>query len=132
MLSPISRSLFALQGRADLWFLLHNHSIPPKRHHQMSPLSYMHCKYIYNSCLSVLHYFVTALSCFYYSMNFITFIVLQQSSQPNFVTFPSQTPEPPPTPQPVSFGNHKFFKVCESVSVLQRFIVSFFLDSTGM
>ena len=33
------------------------------------------------------------------------------------------TPNPqhiPPTPQPVSFGNHKCFKVCESVSVLRR------------
>ena len=26
----------------------------------------------------------------------------------------------PPTYQPVSFGNHTFFKVCESVSVLKR------------
>ena len=25
-------------------------------------------------------------------MNFITFIVVQQSSQPNFIAFPSQTP----------------------------------------
>ena len=59
---------------------------------------------------------------YYYSMNFITFIVVQWSSQPNFIAFPSQTPAHPPTPQPVSFGNHKFFKVCESVSVQVQLI----------
>ena len=31
---------------------------------------------------------------FFNSMNFITFIVVQQSSQPNFITFPFQTPSP--------------------------------------
>ena len=42
--------------------------------------------------------------CFIYllafnSTNFIIFIVVQQSSQPNFTAFPSQTPEPiPPLP----------------------------------
>ena len=30
---------------------------------------------------------------FYYLMNFITFIVVQQSSQPNFTAFPSQNPQ---------------------------------------
>ena len=44
-------------------------------------------------------------------MNFITFIVVQWSSQPNYTAFPSQTPSTSPTPQPVSFGNQKFFKV---------------------
>ena len=48
------------------------------------------------------------------------FIVVQQSSQPNFIAFPSKIPSSSPYLQPVSFGNHKFFKVCESVSVLQR------------
>ena len=38
------------------------------------------------------------------------------------------SPHPPP---PVPFGNGKFFKACESVSVLQiSSFVSFFLDST--
>ena len=65
-------------------------------------------------------------------MNFVTFIVVQQSSQQNFIAFPSQTLSASPTPQPVSFGNHKFFKVCESVFVLQRSLLShfFFLDSS--
>ena len=41
-------------------------------------------------------------------------------------------PQPvPPTPQPVSFGNCKFFKVCESVSVLQTSSL-YPLDSTYM
>ena len=57
---------------------------------------------------------------FNYTRCFITFIVVQPSSQPGFIAFSSQTPSPSPTPQPVSFGNHKFFKVCESVSILQR------------
>ena len=57
---------------------------------------------------------------FYYSMIFITFIVVQQSSQPHFIAFPSQTLRASSHPQPVSFGNHKFFKVHDSVSVLQR------------
>ena len=43
----------------------------------------------------------------FYSMNFITFIAVQQSSHPNFRAFPSPNPNPPPSPQPVSFGNHK-------------------------
>ena len=50
----------------------------------------------------------------------IIFIVVQLSSQPNWTTFPPQTPSPSLPPQPVSFGNHKLLKVCESVSVLQR------------
>ena len=32
----------------------------------------------------------------------------------------------PPTPQTVSSGDHKFFNVCESASVLQRSCLSFF------
>ena len=47
---------------------------------------------------------------FNYLMNFITFIGGQQSQQPNFTAFPSQTLSASPTPQPISFGNHKFFK----------------------
>ena len=54
------------------------------------------------------------------SMHFITVTVVQRSSQPNFTTFPSQTPCPSLRPQPVSFGNLMFFQVCESVSVLQK------------
>ena len=45
---------------------------------------------------------------FFFLTQFIIFIVVQPSSQPNF-TFPSQTPSPSLPPQPVSFGNHKFF-----------------------
>ena len=52
-------------------------------------------------------------------MNFITFIVVQQSPQPNFIAFPTQTPEHPLTPQTVSSRDHKFFNVYESASVLQ-------------
>ena len=33
------------------------------------------------------------------------------------IPYPQHLPSPP---QPVSFGNHKFLNVCESVSVLQR------------
>ena len=57
---------------------------------------------------------------FFYLMNCTTFIGVQQSSQPNFTALPSQTLSASPHPQPVSFGNHKFFKICESVFVLQR------------
>ena len=57
-------------------------------------------------------------------MNFITFIVVQQLTQFNVIAFPSQSPY---LSQPVSFGNHKFFKVCASViSSAKKFIVSFF------
>ena len=35
--------------------------------------------------------FFIVISFFYYSMNFITFIGVQPSSQPNFIAFPSQT-----------------------------------------
>ena len=57
---------------------------------------------------------------FFYSMDFITFIVVQQSSQPSFIAFLSQTPSPSPHPPTCLLGNHKFFKDCESVSVLHR------------
>ena len=55
---------------------------------------------------------------FFNWMNFIIFIVVQPPSQPNFRTFPSQTPVHPSS-QTGLFGNHKFIKVYESVSVLQ-------------
>ena len=73
-------------------------------------------KFMQRSDYSKIDYFTLF---FYYSMDFITFIVVQQSPQPNFIAFPSQTLMYPPTPQPVSFENHKFFKVCESLSALQ-------------
>ena len=47
-------------------------------------------------------------SLFLNSVNFIIFIIVQISSQPNFTTFPSQSPAHSPC---LSFGNHKFFKV---------------------
>ena len=57
---------------------------------------------------------------FFNSMNFVIFIVVQLSLQPNFTAFLSQTPNPSlPCPQPVSFGNHTFFIICDSVSVMQ-------------
>ena len=37
-----------------------------------------------------------------------------------FYSISIPNPQCIPHPQPVSFGNHKFFKVCESVSVQQR------------
>ena len=46
---------------------------------------------------------------YFFSMDFITFIVVHQSSQPNFIALPSKPPAHPPTPQPVSFGNWKLF-----------------------
>ena len=55
---------------------------------------------------------------FNYLMNFITFIgVIITTIWKDVHLKPSVHP---PTPQPVSFGNHKFFKVCESLSILQR------------
>ena len=60
-------------------------------------------------------------------MNFITFIGVQQSSPPNFTAFPSQTLSAPPTPPHLE---NKVFKVCESVSVLQRSSCVLCLDST--
>ena len=38
------------------------------------------------------------------------------------IPHPQRIP-PAQTPQPLSFGNHKFCKVCESVSVLQRSVL---------
>ena len=50
----------------------------------------------------------------YYTYN------VHPSSQPNFRTLPIPNPQATPaSPTPVPFGNHKFSKVCESVSVLQ-------------
>ena len=49
--------------------------------------------------MTVTPFFLLLLLFLYYSMNFITFIVVQRSSQPNFIEFPSQTlsasPHPP-------------------------------------
>ena len=81
-----------------------------------------------NSCFlpSFLSFFLKKLFIYLKSMNFITFIVVQQSSQRSFTSFPSQTPSPSPHPQPISFGNHKCFKVCESVSVVLSSLCPFF------
>ena len=62
---------------------------------------------------------------FFNSMNFIIFIVVQQSSQ-HKLTFPSQSPTPSPSPTCL-FGNHNFLKVCDSVSVLQVSLLHHFL-----
>ena len=51
----------------------------------------------------------------YYTYSCTTIITTQFYS----ISFPNPQCTPP-NPQTVSFGNHKFFKVCESVSVLQR------------
>ena len=58
----------------------------------------------------------------YYSMNFIAFIVVKQASQPNFIASPSQalSASSHPTKTYGLIRNHKFFRVYESVSVLQR------------
>ena len=37
-----------------------------------------------------------------------------------FCSISIPTPNPSPPPPPVSFGNHEFFKVCQSVYVMQR------------
>ena len=58
---------------------------------------------------------------FYYSMNFIALIVVTMIITTQFYSISISNPQRIlPTPQPVSFGNHKIFKVCEWVSVLQR------------
>ena len=36
------------------------------------------------------------------------------------IAFPSQILSASPYPQPISFGNHKIFKLSDTVSVLQR------------
>ena len=51
-------------------------------------------------------------------MTFFTLIVVQRSSQPNFIPFPPQTPSPSPHPQPVSFGNPTFSKSVNLVAAL--------------
>ena len=76
--------------------------------------------FLLSLCCYMAHSSTPPLFLFNYSMNFITFTVIQRSSQPSFIAFPSQTPNPSSHPQPVSFGNHMFFKVWESVSLLQR------------
>ena len=85
-------------------------------------LIWLICKhFLFIKCLIFISFCpITISSVFLNSLNFIAFIPVQWSSQPNFIAFPFQTPRPFSYPQAVSFGNHKFFKVCESVSVLQR------------
>ena len=69
---------------------------------------------------------------FYNSMNFITFIVVQPSSQRNVTAFPSPTRSPSLSypHNPVSFGNHKFFKVCEAFLFCKDVRGILFLDSS--
>ena len=67
-------------------------------------------------------------------MNLSIFGVVQPSPQPHFRTFSPQLPcpIPPPLSLPscVPFGNPKFLKVCESVSVLPiSSFVSFYFKS---
>ena len=57
---------------------------------------------------------------------FITFIVVQWASQPNFIGFPSHTPSVSPH---YLLWKCKFFKVCESVSVLKRSSLNLFFRS---
>ena len=78
---------------------------------------------------SILHVseFVSVIYLFIcYSMNFITFTVVQQSSQPTFLAFPSQTPIASSYSQPVSSGNYLSFSKSESISVLQSSLCPFF------
>ena len=60
-------------------------------------------------------------------MNFITFIVVQWSSGPNFIAFLFKPPARSPSPYSVLFRNHKFFKVCELVFVLQSSFCPFLI-----
>ena len=48
----------------------------------------------YAECVEQKNKFFKLIFYLYYSMHFITFIVVQQSSQPNFIAFPSKTPTP--------------------------------------
>ena len=56
-------------------------------------LTYIYCHFIF-----LIFKISFAFALFYYSVNFITIIVVQLSSQPNFIAFPLQTPSPSPPP----------------------------------
>ena len=61
-------------------------------------------------CLLVV-FFVCLFVFFFYSVNCTVIITTQFYS----ISIPIPQPISPCPPQPVSFGNHKFFKVCESL-----------------
>ena len=61
------------------------------------------------------YFFFKLLNEFYYIYSCTTII----TTKFYIISIPNSQRIPPP-PQSISFGNHKFFKVCESVSVLQR------------
>ena len=64
---------------------------------------------------------------FYYSMNFITFTVLQWSSQPNFIAFPSQNPSASPQSRIyLIWKPYVFQSLWVSICSAKNFIVSFF------
>ena len=67
---------------------------------------------------------------FNYLINFITFIGVQQSSQPNFIAFPSQTLSAAPYPATCPFGNHKFSKSMSQYPLYKEVHCVLFLDST--
>ena len=67
----------------------------------------------------LLFYLFFKLNKFYFIYSCTTTITTQF-----YISIPN--PQPIPPLQLVSFGNHKFFKVCESVSVLQSSLCPFF------
>ena len=60
---------------------------------------------------------------FYYSMNLITFMVVQWSSQPNFIVFPSQPPHPPAC---LLWKPYVFQSLWVCTCSAKKFVVSFF------
>ena len=66
-------------------------------------------------CYSSIHFLVLI-----FFLSFITFIVVQQPLQPSFIAFPSQTSSTSPHTTTRLIWKPYIFKVCESVSVLQR------------
>ena len=65
--------------------------------------------------VEIIQFLFLLLGEFYYLHSCATVITTKFYS----ISIPNPQHIPPP-PQPVSFGNCKFFKICESVSVLQR------------
>ena len=64
---------------------------------------------------------------FYYSVNFITFIVVQWSSQPSFIAFPSQTLSVPPDPATCLIWKPEVFQsLLVIICSAKKFIMSFF------
>ena len=100
-----------------LWRTLGNVSVFYTKQIGSSKCYHTSCVWSSRSLLLVGHFIYVFILLF---NEFITFIVIQWLSQSNLYHFHPTPPAHPPSPQTVAFENHKFFKVCESVSVLQR------------